>query len=62
MNENKFGIQVMVLREKMHITKKQLGMMVGVSDTTIGRWENGKSKPQSTEVIERLISVANGLS
>ena len=60
-NMNEFGIKVTELRERLHVSKKELGLMIGVSDSTISRWERGKAKPQNNETIERLISVANGL-
>lgn len=42
------------LREKSHITQKQLGKMLAISDRAISKWELGLSKPS----IENLMSLA----
>ena len=42
------------LRKLNHITQKQLGDMLGISDRAISKWESGLSKPSG----ENLISLA----
>lgn len=42
------------LREINHITQKQLGDMLGISDRAVSKWESGLSKPSG----ENLISLA----
>ena len=58
---SEFSIKVRELRKKMGVTKKELAAQVGVSDSTITRWETDKAKPGSPETIKRLIEVANGI-
>lgn len=58
---NEFGTQVRILRKKMGVSRKELAAQVGVSDTTVSRWETGKQKPSDPEIIKNLIEVANGL-
>lgn len=42
------------LRELNHITQKQLGDLLGISDRAVSKWESGLSKPSG----ENLISLA----
>ena len=42
------------LRKSNHITQKQLGIFLGISDRAISKWESGLSKPSG----EKLISLA----
>lgn len=58
---SEFSIRVKELRSRLGISKKEMALRVGVSDSTITRWERGISKPASTETIENLIHIANGL-
>jgi|BioPla2DNA2_1021312.scaffolds.fasta_scaffold106695_2 DNA-binding XRE family transcriptional regulator len=36
---------VKTLREKLILTQSELAEMIGVSFTTVNRWENGKHEP-----------------
>lgn len=45
------------LRKKVNLTQEQLANKLGVSWTTISRWENNKTKPShlAQKEIDRLI-------
>lgn len=58
---SEFSVQLKKMRTKMGISQKQLGEMIGVSDSTVWSWEKGRSKPREPETIQRLIQVANGI-
>jgi len=45
------------LRNKVGLTQKQLAEKVGVSDTTIQNWENGKNLPQSENMNDYLVAL-----
>lgn len=47
MRDYHFGNFVQELREQRNLSQYQLGMLVGVSDKAVSKWENGSSKPQS---------------
>lgn len=40
-----FQIQLKKLRERDHISQYKLAAALGVSQSTVGMWENGKNKP-----------------
>lgn len=46
------------LREKSHLTQKQLGEMLGISDKAVSKWELGLSKP-SIENLMHLSKILN---
>lgn len=45
------------IRKKLNLTQEQLAQKLGVSWTTVNRWENNKTKPSNLaqKQIERLI-------
>ena len=43
-----FGNTVYNLRLSKHLSQKDLGNMLGVSDKAVSRWENGSSQPRAT--------------
>lgn len=45
---NKIGTYIVFLRKKKGWTQVALGEVIGVSDKTISRWENGESYPDLT--------------
>ncbi|MDE7225065.1 MAG: helix-turn-helix domain-containing protein [Acetatifactor sp.] len=47
MRDYHFGKFIQELREKRHLSQYQLGMLVGVSDKAVSKWESGASRPQS---------------
>lgn len=49
---NLFSKNLKYLRERKHISKSKLGEMVGVNQSTIGRWENGEMTPSIDNVEE----------
>ena len=51
MNHYITGNTIRVLREKKQITQKELAQILGVSDKTISKWENGLSVPDSDMLI-----------
>lgn len=45
MNQEKIGIFISVCRKEKELTQTQLADILGVSDKSISRWENGKTMP-----------------
>ena len=43
--------KIKTLRELNHITQKQLGDMLGISDRAVSKWESGLSKPSGQNLI-----------
>ena len=41
-----FSEQVKYVRLKLHMSQTEFGQLLGVSFTTVNRWENGKALPQ----------------
>ncbi len=41
----RYDVTIKKLREKMIISQKELGEILGVSIVTVSRWENGKYEP-----------------
>ena len=52
--KNYFSSNLKYLREKKKISKNKLGEMVGVNQTTLGRWENNELTPSIDNVIDVL--------
>ena len=55
---NYFSKNLKFLRENKGISKNKLGEMVGVNQTTIGRWENNEITP-SIDNVEEVAKVLN---
>ena len=51
-----FGNTVYSLRLSKHLSQKELGNMLGVSDKAVSRWENGSSQPRSS-LLPKLAEV-----
>lgn len=47
-------IRIREYRKRMGLTMKELGAMVGVSESCVGLWENGRRKPS----YEKMLKVA----
>ena len=43
MRDYSFGNYISTLRERMGLSQYQLGVLVGVSDKAVSKWENGGS-------------------
>ncbi len=46
MRDYSFGNFISTLRERCGLSQYQLGVLVGVSDKAVSKWENGASKPR----------------
>lgn len=55
---NFFSKNLKFLREKRGISKNKLGEMVGVNQSTIGRWESEEISP-SIDNLEKVAKVLN---
>ena len=56
MRDYSFGNYISTLRERMGLSQYQLGVLVGVSDKAVSKWENGASKPR-INTIRKLSQV-----
>ena len=56
MRDYSFGNYISTLRERMGLSQYQLGVLVGVSDKAVSKWENGVSKPR-INTIRKLSQV-----
>lgn len=45
MNQEKIGKYIVECRKKKNMTQQELAEKLGVSDRTIGNWENGRNMP-----------------
>ena len=45
MNQEQIGKFIAEMRKKKNITQQELALKLGVSDRTIGNWENGRNMP-----------------
>ncbi len=46
--------EIKKLRKKLNLNQEDFAQKVGVTVTTISRWERGKSKSKTKAVLERL--------
>ena len=53
MNDYLFGNKLYSLRKAAGLTQAQVARLVGVSDKTVSKWENGNARPAS-EVLQKL--------
>ena len=53
MNQTAIGSYIAKKRREKNLTQEQLGEMLGVSNKTISKWENGKCMPDYS-IIEQL--------
>jgi len=58
---NKLAKIIKELRNKLGLTQEQFAVKVGVTFSTVNRWENGKGKPSplAMKQIERLLHRTN---
>lgn len=47
----KLSKKIAELRAERNITKKDLGLAIGVSDVAIGYWEHGRSEPNASNIV-----------
>ena len=53
MNDYLFGNKLYSMRKAAGLTQAQVARLVGVSDKTVSKWENGNAKP-AAEVLQKL--------
>ncbi|MBW4599687.1 MAG: helix-turn-helix transcriptional regulator [Calothrix sp. FI2-JRJ7] len=55
-NQPEFGYVLRELRQKAGLTQEQFAVVLGVTYTTVNRWENGHSKPSpmAMKLIEKV--------
>lgn len=56
MRDYSFGNFISTLRERCGLSQYQLGVLVGVTDKAVSKWENGASKPR-IDTIRKLSEV-----
>jgi len=56
MRDYSFGNFISTLRMRKGLSQYQLGVLVGVSDKAVSKWENGASKPR-INTIRKLAQV-----
>ncbi len=52
MDQKQIGLFLKELRKQKGLTQGQLAEMMGVSDRTVSRWENGKNMPDLSILVE----------
>lgn len=52
MNQKKIGLFLKELRKQKGLTQEQLAEMLGVSDRSVSRWENGNNMPDLSIIVE----------
>ncbi len=56
MRDYSFGNFLHELRKRRGLSQYQIGMLVGVSNKAVSKWENGSAKPQS-RILYKLSDV-----
>src|SRR2546421_10758805 len=54
--ENAFGRSCATLRKRMHLTQRELGRLLGISEQAIQQWERGVRSP-TVEHLKRLLAL-----
>ena len=56
MSNEKTGIEIREFRQKVGMTQEELAHRLGVTVSTVNRWENGHTKPSKLAVqsLERI--------
>src|SRR2546421_1666518 len=54
--ENAFGRSCATLRKRMHLTQRELGRLLGISEQAIGQWERGVRSP-TVKHLKRLLAL-----
>lgn len=52
MDEQDFAKMVKNLRSKLGLTQEQFAAKVGVTFSTVNRWENGRGKPSPLALLQ----------
>ena len=52
----KIGEKILMLREKKEMKQKELAELVGITEATLSRYENGKREPKS-EIVTRIANI-----
>ena len=67
MDQQKIGMFFRTLREEKHLTQEQLAEIIGVSNRTVSRWENGRNIPDLSIMMQlsvfygiRMDEIVNG--
>ena len=53
----KIGLRIKELRKQAKITQPELAEKIGVHETTIRRWEQGKDKGPSVDIIPKVAEI-----
>ena len=62
MNLDDVGQRVVVLRRALGVTQERLASLIGVTFSTVSRWENGHVRPSRLAWSQlRLLARENGL-
>ena len=56
MNDYKFGNILTELRKAKHLSQKEVGHLLSVSDKAVSRWENGNAKPRAS-ILPKLAKI-----
>lgn len=51
MDKYTFGNNLYALRNKMGLTQKELGQLLGVSDKAVSKWETGEAMPRTAKLV-----------
>ena len=51
MKVNSIGEFIQILRKEKGLTQKELAEIIGLSDKTISKWENGNSLPDTSMLL-----------
>ena len=58
MNQEKIGLFIAKLRKENNMTQQDLAEKLGVSDRTVGNWENGRNLPD-VSLFKPLCNIFN---
>lgn len=53
------SIDIKARRKELGLSQQEVGDYVGVSSTTVGRWENGQIKDMKRDSVKKLSEILN---
>jgi transcriptional regulator with XRE-family HTH domain len=53
------SVDIKARRKELGLSQQEVGDYVGVSSTTVGRWENGQIKDMKRDSVKKLSEILN---
>lgn len=56
----RLGKRIRAFRRRYRVTQEEFAEMIGTTRATINAWENERTKPKQTAILERIQEVVEG--